>query len=238
VRILPQWNHTARVVCIYRDVLEHRRDCKDALEELKAISPMGLCNGWVLGKAGWIYESSNLPPKSTEMCPQSLLLSDGWLKEESTPEPHDAGDVTLEDCCSSWSSEQILRELDQLVEMMNDDPQFSERLARFRGTTVVLSATDTKREFIIELDEQGVCVQPYTGESSDVKIQAAEQVLWAVLSGQMDADAAFFAGKVRIRGSVATAFRVKNGFLSFIQKHLAHRLGANNKFAVNSQPLT
>jgi predicted lipid carrier protein YhbT len=234
VRILPQWNHTARVVCIYRDVLEHRRDCKDALEELKAISPLGLCNGWILGKAGWMYESPNVPSKSTEMCSQSLLLSDGWLKEESTPEPHDAGDVTLEDCCSSWSSEQILRELDQLVEMMNGDPQFSERLARFRGTTVVLSATDTKREFIIELDEQGVCVRLYTGESSDVKIQAAEQVLWAVLSGQMDADAAFFAGKVRIRGSVATAFRVKNGFLSFIQKHLARRLGANNKLAVNS----
>jgi putative sterol carrier protein len=226
VRVLPQYEHTGRIVHIYRDVLEHRRNYRDALEELKAFSPGGLCNGWFLGKAGWIYEAPNVPSKSTEMCPQSLLLSDGWLKEESTPEPHDAGDVTLEDYCSSWSSEQILHELDQLVETMNGNPQFTERIAGFRGTTVVISASDTKREFIIELNEQGIRIRTYTGESSDVKIQAEEQILCAVLSGQMDADAAFFAGKVHICGSVVTAFRVKNRFLSLLQKHLADKLGS------------
>lgn len=59
VRILPQWSHTSRIVRIYRDVLDRRRQCKDALEELKVLSSARLCNGWLLGKAGWVYESPN-----------------------------------------------------------------------------------------------------------------------------------------------------------------------------------
>ena len=59
VRILPQRGQAARVVWVYRDVLDRRREPRDALEELKALSPTGLCNGWFLGKAGWVYESPN-----------------------------------------------------------------------------------------------------------------------------------------------------------------------------------
>ncbi len=59
VRILPQWSHTDRIVHIYRDVLDRRRGARDAREELKELSPGALCNGWFLGKAGWIYESPN-----------------------------------------------------------------------------------------------------------------------------------------------------------------------------------
>ena len=59
VRILPQQNHTARIVRIYRDVLDNRIQPRDALAELKTFCTSGLCNGWLLGKAGWIYESSN-----------------------------------------------------------------------------------------------------------------------------------------------------------------------------------
>ncbi len=59
VRILPQHNNTARIVRIYRDVLDHGRESRDALEELKAFSTTGLCNGWFLGKAGWAYETRN-----------------------------------------------------------------------------------------------------------------------------------------------------------------------------------
>lgn len=59
VRILPQWEHTSRIVRIYRDVLDGRTPCREALGELKALSPDALCNGWLLGKAGWIYESPN-----------------------------------------------------------------------------------------------------------------------------------------------------------------------------------
>ncbi len=59
VRILPQVDHTDRIVRIYRDVLDGRRDCRDALSELRALSSGPLCNGWFLGKAGWEYESPN-----------------------------------------------------------------------------------------------------------------------------------------------------------------------------------
>jgi collagenase-like PrtC family protease len=233
VRILPQWNHTDNIVRIYRDVLEHRRDRWDAAEELRAISPVGLCNGWFLGKAGWIYESPNTPSTSTDNLSRPFVLPERWIEKESASTPCSTDDVATENYFRTWSSSNIIRELNQLVGMMNHDPQFIKKVAGFKGTTVVLSATDTGREFIIGLDERGVRVHPYAGESFDVEIRATEQVHWAVFSGRMDADTAFFAGKVRICGSVVTAFRVKNTFLSLLQRHLAHKFEVKDKSTAN-----
>jgi collagenase-like PrtC family protease/predicted lipid carrier protein YhbT len=235
VRILPQYEHTGRIVRIYRDVLEHQRNCRDALKELKAISPGGLCNGWFLGKAGWIYESSDMPPASTANHYQPFfMIPQGKLEKKSVQEPCGIDGVASGDLPHTWSNDDIIRELNQLVEVMNRDPQLIEQVTSFKGATLVLSATDTGREFVIGLDKQGVRVRPYAGESFDAKIRATERVLWAVLSGQMDADSAFFAGKASVCGSVITAFHVKNRFLSLLQKHLPHRLKANNKLAMNS----
>ncbi len=224
VRILPQWNHTGRIVRIYRDVLEQRRYCVDAAEELKAISPTGLCNGWFLGKAGWVYESPNMSHTSKDVSSRPFVPLERRTETD---------DGTLGNYCCVWSDGNILSELSQLVGVMNNDPQFIKHVAMFKGTTVVLSATDTKRSFIIKLDKQGVQVHHYIDGPFDVKIQATEQVLWEVLSGRMDADAAFFAGKASVSGSVITAFRVKNKFLSFLQKHITHRLEAKDKSFAN-----
>ena len=122
--------------------------------------------------------------------------------------------------------------MNQLVEMMNRNPQFIKQVTGFKGATLVLSATDTEREFTITLSKQGVRVCAYAVEPFDVKIRATERVLWAVLSGQMDADAAFFAGKASVSGSVVTAFRLKNRFLSLLQRHLAYRLEIEDKSVV------
>ncbi len=59
VRVLPQWEHTASILQIYRDVLDNRRESRDALAELRDLSPTSFCNGWFLGQAGWTYESPN-----------------------------------------------------------------------------------------------------------------------------------------------------------------------------------
>ena len=110
-----------------------------------------------------------------------------------------------------------------LLDAINRDPQFIRQLGGLKTTALVMSATDTGRELMISFDEQGVRARPYAGEPFDVQIAATEQVHWAVLSGQMDADAAFFAGRVRIRGSVYAAFRIKNKFLSLVQSYLVRR---------------
>ncbi len=115
----------------------------------------------------------------------------------------------------------IISEVNRLVERMNRDQRFAEQIAEFKNTALVLSATDTGRELMITLGEEGIRARPYAGEPFDVKVLATEDVHWAVLSGQMDADAAFFTRKVRISGRVSTAFRVKNRFLSLLQWHLA-----------------
>ncbi len=59
LRIGPHCDHAGRVVRIYRDVLDHHREPRDALEELKTLSSVSLCNGWLVGKPGWVYESPN-----------------------------------------------------------------------------------------------------------------------------------------------------------------------------------
>ncbi len=58
-RILPTPRHTGRTMRIYQDVLDRRRECRCALGELAALSSSAPCNGWLLGKAGWVYESPN-----------------------------------------------------------------------------------------------------------------------------------------------------------------------------------
>ncbi len=134
---------------------------------------------------------------------------------------------------SGFSDDEIMMEVNRLVERMNRTPEFVRQLAGFRGATLVLSATDTGRELMITLDGHGVRIQPHADEPFDAKIEATEQVHWAVLSGQMDADAAFFSKNVRIRGSLITAFRVKNRFLSFLQWCLAGESRATAKFPTN-----
>ena len=77
-------------------------------------------------------------------------------------------------------------------------------------------------------DEQRVCAHLNGSGSFDVKIQASEEIHLAMLSGKMDPDTAFFTGKARIRGSVLTAFRIKNKFLSLVQWHLAREFRAGD----------
>lgn len=119
--------------------------------------------------------------------------------------------------------EDIIREVNLLAESLERDEQFAKRVAEFKDTTLVLSATDTGRELIIELDGRGVRARLYAGEPFDVKILATEEIHSAVLHGRMDADAAFFSGKVKISGSIVAAFRVKNSLLGLLQQHLGRR---------------
>ena len=120
---------------------------------------------------------------------------------------------------------EILHEVKQIADTMNHDPHFIKEIAAFNKTRLVLSATDTGRELLIELDKNGARVHAYNGGKFDVKIRATEETHRAVLYGQMDADAAFFAGAVRIVGSIATAFRVKNRFLGLLWPHLRREPG-------------
>jgi putative sterol carrier protein len=117
----------------------------------------------------------------------------------------------------------VLEQVSQLVAELNRDPTFVREAAEFGNTAVVLSATDTGRELLIVLATRGVRAGPYDGERFDVKIRATEDVHWAVLSGEMDADAAFFAGRIRICGPMLVAWRVKNRFLSLLQWHMARK---------------
>ncbi len=133
------------------------------------------------------------------------------------------------------SNEDIIREVNLLTELLERDEQFAKRVAELKDTTLVLSATDTGRELVIELDGRGVRARHYAGEPFDVKILATEEIHSDVLHGRMDADAAFFSGKVKISGSIVAAFRVKNSLLGLLQQHLGRRQGTLEEEAVGNE---
>ncbi len=127
------------------------------------------------------------------------------------------------------SDRTFFAELHKIVERVNSDSRFVKSLADFTDTTLVLSATDTGRELMIVLGSGRVSAHAHSDQPFDFKIQATEKVHWAVLSGQMGADTAFFAGKVRVCGSVLAAFRVKNRLLGLLQPHLARAWEESDK---------
>ncbi len=129
----------------------------------------------------------------------------------------------------AWSDSEIIGKLNWILERANRDPRLLKEIAELKGTILILSATDTGRQIMITFDSQGARARLCGSDTFDVKIQATEEVHWALLSGEMDADGAFFAGKIRISGSISTAFRVKNRLLSLLQWHLARGLGDTDR---------
>jgi collagenase-like PrtC family protease/predicted lipid carrier protein YhbT len=213
IRILPQATGTADTLRIYRDVLDHRLAPADAIERLKRISPIGLCSGWFAQKAGWVYESPDTPTDRSIAYPN----------QDNKAGKKFAETTTLRDAYT----DQAMGQIGRLVEQVCRDPHFVKQLNGFKDTTVVLGAPDTGRELMITFEEKSVRVAPYAGGPFDVMVRAREEVHLAVLAGRMDADAAFFTGKVQLSGSVLAAFRVKNNFLSLVQRHLAKSLQTN-----------
>lgn len=150
-----------------------------------------------------------------------------------SPEDLSGAGRTAIEPCTVRPTRDVMREVNRLLAALGRDACFRRQVAEFATTTLVLSATDTGRELAVVLGEQGVRAHPYEGEPFDVKIRATESVHQAVLYGELDPDAAFFAGRVRICGCLLTAFRVKNRFLGFVQQHLGRGLGAADGSTLN-----
>lgn len=55
LRITPSSENTSDVVNIFSGVLNGNIDAKDAVNMLGVYAPLGLSNGWFLGKPGWQY---------------------------------------------------------------------------------------------------------------------------------------------------------------------------------------
>ena len=60
IRISPQYQHTKRIVDVFKKRIEGIVGPDEGLEMLKETSPLGFCNGWYFGKAGKEYEKSEL----------------------------------------------------------------------------------------------------------------------------------------------------------------------------------
>ncbi|MBI5047804.1 MAG: U32 family peptidase [Deltaproteobacteria bacterium] len=63
IRISPQYQHTKKIVDVFRKRLDGMIGPDEGLALLKDTSPLGFCNGWYWGKAGKEYLAT--PKKST-----------------------------------------------------------------------------------------------------------------------------------------------------------------------------
>lgn len=160
-------------------------------------------------------------PPRMKRNPQTLRPSPEQAESASATCSQKTGIYPLPGGVIAWSNDEIIGRLNWVLERVNRDPRLLKEIVELKGTTLILSATDTGRQIMITFDSQGAQARLCASDTFDVKIHATEEVHWALLSGEMDADGAFFSGRLRISGSITTAFRVKNRLLSLLQWHLA-----------------
>ena len=60
IRISPQYQHTKKIVDVFKKRLDGIIGPDEGLAMLRETSPQGFCNGWYWGKAGKEYMKSKL----------------------------------------------------------------------------------------------------------------------------------------------------------------------------------
>ena len=60
IRISPQYQHTKKIVDVFRKRIDDTIGYEEGLAMLKETSPLGFCNGWYWGRAGKEYESADI----------------------------------------------------------------------------------------------------------------------------------------------------------------------------------
>ncbi len=115
----------------------------------------------------------------------------------------------------------VERALALLEESLRADKRVLKELRGAKTTKVLFVARDTGRRITVEIGNGRLSCHLGDGAESDVTIEAAEETLAGVISGDLDADAAYFCGKLRVRGSLVAAFKLRVKLLGLIQAHAA-----------------
>ena len=122
---------------------------------------------------------------------------------------------------SKMSRADVERALALLEESLRADKRVVKELGGRKTTKVLFVARDTGRRITVEIGNGRLSCHLGDGVESDVTIEAAEETLAGVIRGDLDADAAYFSGRLRVRGSLAAAFKLRVKLLGLVQAHAA-----------------
>ncbi len=122
---------------------------------------------------------------------------------------------------SRMSKADVERALALLEESLRADKRVVRELRAPKTTKVLFVARDTGRRITVEIGNGRLSCRLGDGAESDVMIEAAEETLAGVIRGDLDADAAYFSGRLRVRGSLAAAFKLRVKLLGLVQAHAA-----------------
>ncbi len=107
-----------------------------------------------------------------------------------------------------------------IEESLSNDERAREAARAIEPATVVFAAVDTDRRVAVELAGGRISLRLDGATACDVMIEATEETLSKIFRGESDADAAYFSGRLSIRGSLMTAFRLRTRLLGLVQAHV------------------
>ncbi len=97
--------------------------------------------------------------------------------------------------------------LDHVVE---NNPDFRERLEEIDNTVFLFEATDIKKRFYLHIKDHSIRVKVHHPGAPDVAMKGDLAILVGLLMNKVDPDTVFFSRKLDISGNTATALCFKN----------------------------
>ena len=97
--------------------------------------------------------------------------------------------------------------LDHVVE---NNPDFRERLEEIDDTVFLFEATDIKKRFYLHIKDHSMKVKVHHSAVPDVVMKGELAILVGLLMNKVDPDTVFFSRKLEISGNTATALCFKN----------------------------
>ncbi len=117
----------------------------------------------------------------------------------------------------SPSDTELKRGLALLEASFLESQEATGKLRTIKPTKVMFAARDTGRRILVELGGGRLRCRLDGGSEFDVIIEATEETLAGIMTGERDADAEFFSGRLSVRGSLAAAFLLRTKLLGLVQ---------------------
>lgn len=97
-----------------------------------------------------------------------------------------------------------------LAHVLENNPEFKERLEEIDDNFFLFESTDTGQKFYLYIKDKNITVKLHHKEEPDVVMKGEFSVLVGLLLSKVDPDNVFFSRKLQISGNTATALCFKN----------------------------
>ncbi|MDH3975115.1 MAG: SCP2 sterol-binding domain-containing protein [Deltaproteobacteria bacterium] len=97
-----------------------------------------------------------------------------------------------------------------LAHVLENNPEFKERLEEIDDNYFLFESTDTGQKFYLYVKDKNITVKLHHKDEPDVVMKGEFPVLVGLLLSKVDPDNVFFSRRLEISGNTATALCFKN----------------------------